>query len=187
MREHAGAKITGFNHVVFVTNDMDKTVRFYHGLLGLKVKATVASSRRPPGLLGKTRSDDAWNRLYFFELGNGDSLAFAEFPGVDTTAERSYFANVWPGTGRPIARPQKLDHVALNVDSRDDLVTLQGRLRAAGHEVSEVQELGGSPFVLSIYLYDPNGIPLEVAVWGGQGRQPSEWFVDPEPVPSLRD
>ncbi len=185
--QHPGFSITGFNHVVFVTNDMEKTVRFYHTLLGLKVKATVASSRKPSGLIGKQRADDAWNRLYFFELGNGDTLAFAEFPGFDTTAESSYFWGLWPGKTLKVQRPQKLDHVALNVEDRDALVAVKQRLEAAGYQASEIQELGGSPFVLSVYVYDPNGIPLEIAAWGGQNRDAAEWYVDPNPVPSLRD
>lgn len=183
--------ISGFNHVVLVTNDMDQTVRFYRDILGLKVKATVGVNTRPPGLIGR-RSDDAWKRLYFFELGNGDTLAFVEFPGRDTTAEASYFAGVWPQGGKQVRDPRKLDHVALNVDSRDDLVAFQRRLRDHGVAVSEVQELGGSPFVKSIYCYDPNGIPLEIATWdpkdpAWRDRPEKAWFADPEPVPALRD
>ena len=187
MTKRAGFKITGFNHVVFVTDDMEKTVKFYCGVLGLKVKATVASSRKPSGLIGKQRAADAWNRLYFFELGNGDTLAFVEFPGFDTMSESSFFINLWPGKGLLVQRPQKLDHVALNVEDRDALAAAQQRLREAGYAVSDLQELGGSPFVMSIYVYDPNGIPLEIATWGGESRGKSEWFVDPNPVPSLRD
>ncbi|MBI3743859.1 MAG: VOC family protein [Chloroflexi bacterium] len=189
-RKKNGAKITGFNHVVLVTNDMDKTVRFYRDLLGLKVKATVGAAKRPPGLIG-TRADDAWKRLYFLELPNGDTLAFVEFPKMDTGAEASYFSGVWPGKGRAVTRPQKMDHVALNVDSRKALVAVQRKLRAAGHTVSDVQDLGGSPFVKSIYVYDPNGIPLEIASWDVNNRvwakrRRGDWFADPDPVPALR-
>ncbi|MBI3743875.1 MAG: VOC family protein [Chloroflexi bacterium] len=187
MNKRPAFKITGFNHVVFVTDDMEKTVRFYRNVLGLTVKATVASSRKPSGLIGKQRAADAWNRLYFFELANGDTLAFVEFPGFDTTSESSFFINLWPGKGLKVQRPQKLDHVALNVENRDALVAVQQRLLEAGYAPSDLQELGGSPFVMSIYVYDPNGIPLEIAAWGGPSRNSSEWFVDPNPVPSLRD
>ena len=190
-RKNNGAKITGFNHVVLVTSDMDKTVRFYCDLLGLMVKATVGAARRPSGLIGK-RADDAWKRLYFFELPNGDTLAFVEFPKMDTGAEASYFSGVWPGKGRSVTRPQKMDHIALNVDNRESLVGVQRKLRDAGYTVSDVQDLGGSPFVKSIYVYDPNGIPLEIASWDVNGpesakRLPGDWFADPDPVPALRD
>jgi catechol 2,3-dioxygenase-like lactoylglutathione lyase family enzyme len=181
--------ISGFNHVVLVTNDMDKTVRFYRDVLGLKVCATVARETRPPGVI--TRSGDEWSRLYFFELGNGDTLAFAEFQGKDTTAEKSYFSGAWPGEGRPITRLQKMEHIALNVDSLRQLKAVQQRLRKAGFKVSEVQDLKGSPFVKSIYIYDPNGIPLEIATFdkkdpGWRTRKKGDWFRDPNPVPALR-
>lgn len=181
--------ITGFNHVVLVTSDMEKTVRFYRDVLGLKLIATVAPSTRPPGTL--TRSGDEWNRLYFFELGNGDTLAFTEFQGKDTIAEKSYFSGAWPGEGRPITRLQKMEHIALNVEGERQLKTVQKRLRSAGFAVSEVQDLKGSPFVKSIYLYDPNGIPLEVATFDRKDpswkkRKASDWFRDMNPVPALR-
>ncbi len=181
--------ITGFNHVVLVTNDMEKTVRFYRDVLGLKLIATVAPSTRPPGTL--TRSGNEWNRLYFFELGNGDTLAFAEFLGKDTIAEKSYFFGAWPGEGRPITRLQKMEHIALNVEGERQLKTVQKRLRRAGFAVSEVQDLKGSPFVKSIYVYDPNGIPLEVATFDRKDpslktRKASDWFRDMNPVPALR-
>ncbi len=185
------ASITGFNHVVLVTNDMDKTVRFYRDVLGLKVKATVGVTTRPPGLIGR-RSGDAWKRLYFFELGNGDTLAFVEFPGKDTRSDASYFQGVWPQGGRRVRAPRKMDHLALNVDTRKDLAAFQTRLREHGFQVSEIQELGGSPFVKSIYCYDPNGIPLEISTFdvrdpAGRDRPEKAWFADPEPVPALRD
>ncbi|MBM4405783.1 MAG: VOC family protein [Chloroflexi bacterium] len=181
--------ITGFNHVVLVTNDMDKTVRFYRDALGLRVAATVTRATRPPGTL--TRSGDEWNRLYFFDVGNGDTLAFAEFPGKDTTAEKSYFFGAWPGEGRAITRLQKMEHIALNVEGLRQLKAVQKRLRSKGILVSEVQDLKGSPFVKSIYVYDPNWIPLEVATFdrktpAWRRRKKSDWFNDPSPVPALR-
>ena len=182
------ASITGLNHLVLVTDDMEKTVRFWCDVLGLWIKATVGAGKRPPGALIET---EGWNRLYFFEMGNGDTIAFVEFLGQDVTAERSYFDQIWPGNGRPIVRPQKMDHIALNVDSKEDLVSYQSLLRAEGYEVSEVQELEGSPFVKSIYLYDPNGIPLEISTWdvanpATVSRAPEAYLTDPDPVPALK-
>ncbi|MEK7873334.1 MAG: VOC family protein, partial [Chloroflexota bacterium] len=35
----------GVNHLAMVTNDMDKTVRFYRDILGLRLVATTGNSR----------------------------------------------------------------------------------------------------------------------------------------------
>jgi catechol 2,3-dioxygenase-like lactoylglutathione lyase family enzyme len=44
----------GINHLALITTDMDATVRFYHGTLGARVVATVATSEF---------------RHYFFDFG----------------------------------------------------------------------------------------------------------------------
>ncbi len=45
---------SGINHLALVTTDMDATVRFYHGVLGASLVATIGT----PDF-----------RHYFFELG----------------------------------------------------------------------------------------------------------------------
>lgn len=82
--------------------------------------------------------------------------------------------------------PRKMDHLALNVDSLADLKAVQKRLRDNGWPVSEIQDLEQSPFVKSIYFYDPNGVPLEVATFnfGGpewKGRKEQDWYLDDRP------
>jgi len=53
----------GINHLALVTNDMDATVRFYHGTLGARLIATIGV----PGF-----------RHYFFEFGPQCTVAFFE-------------------------------------------------------------------------------------------------------------
>ncbi len=64
------------------------------------------------------------------------------------------------------------------------------RLRDHGVPVSDIQELGGAPFVKSFYVYDPNKIALEIATfdlggkdWGARGEGP--WYNDPAPIRTL--
>ena len=44
----------GINHLALVTTDMDATVRFYHGVLGMRLVASVMAGPM---------------RHYFFEIG----------------------------------------------------------------------------------------------------------------------
>ena len=56
----------GVNHLALVTPDMDATVRFWHGVLGARLVATIGT----PAF-----------RHYFFDIGEGNPAAVAvRFP-----------------------------------------------------------------------------------------------------------
>ncbi len=129
-------KYAGINHVALVTGDMDKTIRFWRDLLGMRI--LVAMGR--PGY-----------RHYFFEISEYDMIAFFEWPNVDVGVEKD------PGV--PVKGPVVFDHISIGVSSRDDLWELMERLSNAGFWVSEVVDHG---FVLSLYSFDPNNIPLGI-------------------------
>src|SRR5215510_10772911 len=57
----------GVNHLALITGDMDATVRFYHGVLGAPLVATIGT----PDF-----------RHYFFEFAEGPPAAFAKPAGV---------------------------------------------------------------------------------------------------------
>jgi catechol 2,3-dioxygenase-like lactoylglutathione lyase family enzyme len=57
----------GVNHLALVTGDMDTTVRFYVGVLGARLVATIGTPTF---------------RHYFFEIGPGNSIAFFEYQGL---------------------------------------------------------------------------------------------------------
>jgi catechol 2,3-dioxygenase-like lactoylglutathione lyase family enzyme len=126
---------TGVNHLAFATGDMDKTVRFWRDLLGMRLVATLGR----PGF-----------RHYFFELSPTDTVAFFEWAGVEGVEEKPH--------GMPVRGPFIFDHVSFGVDSADDLWALKDRLTAADLDVSDVIDHG---FIHSIYTFDPNGIPIE--------------------------
>ena len=155
----------GVNHLALITPDMDKTVRFYHGVLGMRLVATLSA-----GPL----------RHYFFEIGPENTVAFFEWDGSETYAKPA---------GIPTHQfPVQFDHLSFNLPDEAALVALQERLRAAGVEVTEVVDHG---IVRSVYFTDPNGIALEASWWAVDvtGR-PADYddaqvFADEHPVPAV--
>lgn len=126
---------TGINHLAMVTGDMDRTIRFWRDLLGMRLVA---------GLGGKDY------RHYFFEISDRDLIAFFEWPEVQNIPEKDH--------GVPVRGPFAFDHISFGVDGDAALWDLKDRLEAGGFWVSEVIDHG---FIHSIYTFDPNNIPIE--------------------------
>ncbi len=125
----------GVNHLAMATGDMDKTIRFWRDLLGMRLVAGLGQ----PGY-----------RHYFFQISDTDLIAFFEWHNVTPVADKEH--------GRPVSGPFIFDHVSFGVESEDDLWSLKDRLQTAGFPVSDVINHG---FIHSIYAHDPNGIPIE--------------------------
>jgi len=128
-------KFNGVNHLAMATGDMDKTIRFWRDLLGMRLVAGLGQ----PGY-----------RHYFFQISDSDLIAFFEWSGVEPVSKKEH--------GRPVRGPFIFDHVSFGVDTEDNLWELKDRLEAAGFHVSDVIDHG---FIHSIYAHDPNGIPIE--------------------------
>ncbi len=125
----------GINHLAMTTGYMDRTIRFWRDLLGMRLVAGLGE----PGY-----------RHYFFEISERDLLAFFEWPDVEPVKEKEH--------GRPVKGPVAFDHVSFGVETEDDLYQLKDRIAAADIWVSEIIDHG---FIHSIYTFDPNGIPVE--------------------------
>ena len=152
----------GVADVALVTNDMDKTVRFYRDVLGMSVVVTYVRD-----------IDGRRIRHYFFRLGPGSCLSFFEWPGVELLPRKD--AGV-PAAGR------QFDHVTIGVDSVETLMDLQNRAREAGIQASDIVDHG---FAQVIYFEDPNGISLGFTVWTRDlGTEPA--FYDTEPVAAVQ-
>jgi catechol 2,3-dioxygenase-like lactoylglutathione lyase family enzyme len=156
----------GINHLALITSDMDATVRFYHGVLGARLVATIGT---------------ASFRHYFFDVGPENTIAFFEYRG----AGLKRFAKP---AGVPDERAVQFDHLSLNLPDEHALESLRARLKEAGCEVTDVVDHG---FVRSIYFTDPNGIALEASWWvaDATGRdadyRDDSLFADPDPVPAV--
>jgi catechol 2,3-dioxygenase-like lactoylglutathione lyase family enzyme len=158
----------GVHHLALITTDMDATVRFYHGVLGARLVATVAT--------------DSF-RHYFFEFGPASTVAFFEYQGIEV---ESYAKPA----GVPFPQASQFDHLALALPDEEALLALRDRLKGNDCEVTDVVDHG---FLRSIYFNDPNGIALEASCWtlDATGRPADHadrrLFSDADPVPAARE
>jgi catechol 2,3-dioxygenase-like lactoylglutathione lyase family enzyme len=118
----------GLHHFAVVARDVEETIGFYQGLLEFPL-TEIFENRDYPG-----------SNHFFFDLGNGNLLAFFDFPGLDV----GEYAEVLGG----------LHHIAISVEP-EKWEHLKGKLDEAG--VEYLEESGSS-----IYFRDPNGARLEL-------------------------
>jgi catechol 2,3-dioxygenase-like lactoylglutathione lyase family enzyme len=167
--------IRGVNHLALVCADMARTVDFYQGVLGLPLIKTIEL----PGGAGQH---------FFFDLGNGDSLAFFWFPDAPAPAPGVAAPRALPGLGDLRSAVASMNHLAFDV-APERLDEAARRLRRAGvevlgpvnHDDSEAGwslELHPGVFMRSVYFFDPDGICLELAAWL---RRPGPQDVRHEP------
>ncbi len=161
-RENKEFEIQGVNHLALTCSDMEKTVDFYSNVLGMPLIKTLDL----PFSSGQH---------FFFDIGNGDSLAFFWFPDSPVRAVGVASPVALPGQG-PIATAHgAMNHVAFNVP-RDKIEAYREKLAARGVEVTEIMNHDNSPtqvseeltadvYVRSLYFFDPDGILLEFACW----------------------
>jgi len=118
----------GLHHVALLCSDVERTVRFYQEVLEFPLTEIVENR------------DYAGSNHFFFDIGNGNLLAFFDLPGLDLGP----YAEVLGG----------LHHLAISVDP-ERWERLKRRLEEAG--VAYQEESG-----TSIYFPDPDGVRLEL-------------------------
>lgn len=157
--------------MALVTADMDATVRFYHGVLGMRVVASLSNGPM---------------RHYFFEIGNQNTVAFFEWDGAHVDTE-----SVVKPAGIPPTFPTQFDHISFNLPDEQALIDLQTRLTEFAVGVTEIVDHG---FMRSVYFTDPNGIALEASFWviDPTGRQATYddrdgLFTDSDPVSAMAE
>ena len=118
----------GVHHVALMCSDVEQTVRFYQDLLEFPLTDMFENR------------DYQGSTHFFFDIGNGNSLAFFDFPGLGLGA----YAEVLGG----------LQHIAISVDPKQ-WQHLKAKLDDAG---VAYQHISGS----SLYFTDPDGVRLEL-------------------------
>ena len=155
-------ELRGINHLALVCRDMEKTVEFYSGVLGMPLVKTI---ELPNGM----------GQHFFFDIGNGDSLAFFWFPEAPEPVPGVSSPAQLPTTGDITTAVASMNHVAFDVPP-ERIEEYLVKLRAKGIEAADIMnhddsEYGVSrkvhegTFVRSIYFFDPDGILLEFAAW----------------------
>ena len=136
----AAVPIHGLHHFAWRCRDCEETRHFYEDILGLPLVHVIRSDTVP-----STGEHCPYVHI-FFRMQDGSSLAFFDL-GDDVKALPS------PNT------PAWVNHIALRVESVDDLLRAKQRLQAAGVEVLGITD---HHIIESIYFFDPNGIRLEL-------------------------
>src|SRR3954463_513865 len=95
-------EITGINHLALVCSDMQVTVDFYTGVLGLPLIKTIVLP-------------DGGGQHFFFDLGGGNHLAFFWFPDAPAPAPGIATAADLPGKGEITSAIGSMNHVALTI------------------------------------------------------------------------
>src|SRR5262245_37148234 len=126
--ERPSSSARGIHHTALLSSDVERTIRFYQGILEF-----------PLTELFENRDYQGSNH-FFFDIGNGNLLAFFDFPGLDLGP----YAEVLGG----------LHHVAISV-SPSSWERLRGNLDRAGVSYQIESEV-------SLYFRDPDGARLEL-------------------------
>lgn len=128
------------NHVAYPTTDTGATYRFYTEILGFQLVAAVRGEDDPESGTPKPHLHT------FFAMRSGEVIAFFDIEGMERPQRD--------------ALPTWTRHLAMSVDSHDELTAWRRRLLDHGVEVTPVVDHGGIWF--SIYFKDPNDVLLEL-------------------------
>ena len=118
----------GVHHVALLSSDVERTIRFYQELLEFPLTDLFENR------------DYAGSTHFFFDIGNGNALAFFDMPGLDLGP----YAEVLGG----------LHHLAISVEP-ERWARLRAKIDAAG---IATQHIDGS----SLYFLGPDGERLEL-------------------------
>jgi lactoylglutathione lyase len=133
--------IKKIHHVAYRCRDAKETVEWYERHLGMHFILAIAEDEVP-----STKEADPYMHV-FLDAGQGNVLAFFELP-------------TRPPMSRDPNTPAWTQHLALQVESVEELLLTKARLQADGIDV-----VGPTDHTLfkSIYFFDPNGHRIELA------------------------
>ena len=127
-RERPASSARGVHHVALLSSDVERTIDFYQDLLEFPLTELFENR------------DYQGSTHFFFDIGNGNLLAFFDFPGLDL----GDYAEVLGG----------LHHLAISVEP-DRWEHLKGKLDEAG---VPSESMSGS----SLYFPGPDGERIEL-------------------------
>ena len=134
------APINGLHHFAYRCRDAEETRHFYEDILGLPLFHYIRADIVP-----STGEYCPYVHI-FFRMTDGSCLAFFDL-GDNIKSDPS------PNT------PDWVNHMAMRVDTVEDLERMKARIEGHGIEVLSVTD---HRVFKSIYFFDPNGIRLEL-------------------------
>jgi catechol 2,3-dioxygenase-like lactoylglutathione lyase family enzyme len=126
--ERAPSSARGLHHLALISSNVEQTIAFYQGLLEFPLTELFENR------------DYKGSTHFFFDMGNGNLLAFFDFPGLDL----GRYGEVLGG----------LHHIAISVEPQR-WEHLRAKLERAG---IATQHMSGS----SLYFSGPDGERLEL-------------------------
>ncbi|MEU6700564.1 VOC family protein [Pseudonocardia sp. NPDC046786] len=130
------------NHIAYPTWDSQRTHDFYTRVLRCPLIAAIRQDEVP--------SSGARTPFLhtFFGLADGSAIAFFEVDGLPEY--------------EPDAVPSWIRHLALNIDSMEELLTWKAHFETEGVEVNGIVDHDG--VWESLYVFDPNGVRIELTL-----------------------
>jgi glyoxylase I family protein len=140
IERRAKSRVRGLNHHAYFTTDAEKTRHFYEDILEMRMTTAL----RIPDEVFTGKPSPYFH--FFFEMGDGSSIAFFDFP--------DFF------DGKPPFEVSTVyhHHIAVNVDSDESIEYFRQRLEKEGYASTYVDHGAFH----SLYLRDPNGMNLEL-------------------------
>ncbi len=134
--------IQRIHHVAYRCKDAKETVEWYGKYLNMDFVLAIAENEVP-----STKAPDPYMHI-FLDAGAGNILAFFEIPNS-------------PPMGRDLNTPDWVQHLAMKIDSKEEMMEVKAKLEADGIDV-----VGPTNHTIfeSIYFFDPSGHRLELAV-----------------------
>ena len=116
------------HHLALLSRDVERTIAFYQGVLEFPLTELFENR------------DYQGSTHFFFDIGNGNLIAFFDFPGLDVGPYQEVLGG--------------LHHLAISV-APDRWERLRDKLIEAGVELVEHSEV-------SLYFRDPDGARIEL-------------------------
>ena len=127
-RDRPASSARGVHHTALISSDVRRTVHFYQDLLGFPLTDMFENR------------DYRGSTHFFFDIGNGNALAFFDLPGLDL----GEYAEVLGG----------LHHMAISMEP-EEWAKARKRLDDAGIPYDHISGT-------SLYFRDPDGARLEL-------------------------
>ena len=128
----------GVHHLAICTKDIKKQIEYFTDVVGMELVA----------LYWMHGVDNTFHG--FLKLSDSSSIAFVQHPDVAKIQPIKGVSHAGH-TAQNVA-PGAMQHLALNVDTYDDLLAIRDRVRAHGHWIMGPLDHG---FCKSIYLAAP--------------------------------